>query len=600
MKMTAKELRDKWLSFFVERGHKDVGVVSLISDGSTGALFNVAGMQPIVPYLLGKPHPLGKRLVNIQGCIRTVDIEEVGDASHHTFFEMMGNWSLNDYFKKEKTAWSFELLTKVFGFDAGEICSTVFEGNKDAPRDEETAQFLQQAGVKKENIFYLPKENNWWELESEGTPCGPCNEWFYPRHNKKCSPGCNGACECGRYVEIGNDVYMQFVKKGANKYEPAKEKNVDTGFGFERLLMFLNGFDECYKTDLFQDAIKIIEKLSSKQYGKDEQITRSMRIIADHVRTSAMLLGDEKLLKPSNVMQGYILRRLIRRAVRHAKMLGMPEFSLTDVAKAFLDGSYYSQFATLQKNREIIFKELVDEETKFTKTLSAGIKELDKLISNLKQFAPQVKSISGDKAFRLFDTFGFPLELTQEMAGENGYSVDAEGFEKAFELHRKKSQAGAEKAGEFKGGLADDSVQTTRLHTAAHLVHAALGYVLKSECRQAGSNITPERLRFDFTFNRKVEDAELKQVEDLVNEQIKKNIPVVMKEMSVQEAKDSGAIGVFDSKYGDVVKVYAIGDFSKEICGGPHAKTTSELGKFKITKEESAAAGVRRIRAVLE
>lgn len=597
MKITGKELRRKWLDFYIERGHVDIGAVSLIGDGTTGVMFNVAGMQPLMPYLLGKPHPMGKRLCNIQGCVRTVDIDSVGDASHFTFFEMMGNWSLGDYFKKEKTAWSFELLTKVFGLDKNKICSTVFAGNESAPRDEETASLLKQLGIKEENIFYQGKEDNWWELEGTvGTPCGPDNEWFYPIRDEKCCDTCDINCKCKRYVEIGNDVYMQYEKL-ADGYKPLQNKNVDTGFGFERMLMFLNGIQDGYKTDIFAPVIAFIEEKSGKKYEGETEEVRAMRIIADHIRTAVMLIGDENSLLPSNVGAGYILRRLIRRALRYAKFLGLSNTDLIEVANIYITKIYDEAYPRLVNQKDYITAELLKESTKFEKTLEQGTREFNKLVDNLARFAPNVKTISGDKAFRLFDTYGFPLELTEEMAIERGLGVDKEGFKKAFELHQQKSHSA--EAGVNKGGLAEQNEMTTRLHTATHLLHNALAVVLNSECKQMGSNINSERLRFDFAFDRKLTEDEVKAVEDYVNKAISENIPVVKTVTSVENAKASGAIGVFDSKYGDEVSVFSIAGYGAEICGGPHAKTTGELNKFKILKEESSSSGVRRIKATI-
>lgn len=598
--MKAIELRNLWLDYYKSLGHIDIGSSSLIGDGETGVLFNIAGMQPIMKYLLGEPHPSGaKRLCNLQNCVRTIDIDEVGDNRHLTFFEMMGCWSLGDYFKKEKTKWSLDFLTKKLGFDINRIACTVFDGDDNAPRDTETAGYLEAAGVKKQNIYFRPKKDNWWDVPGTiNTPCGPDNEWFYITDKPACSKECNPSCDCGHFVEIGNDVYMQFKQLEGGKYEELKNKNVDCGFGFERNLMFLNNTEDCYTTDLFTGVIKKLEELTGIKYNADEKSTKAFRIIADHVRTSMMLIADEKHLKPSNVQQGYILRRLIRRAVRYANMLGLEKGTLSLIAKTYIEGDYYKNFNNLVDNKQLVLEELDTEEDRFLKTLTAGEKELNKLIEKLKQFALDNKKINGTLAFRLFDTFGFPLEMTIEMAGELGYVVDIEGFNKAFEEHRKKSGAG--QTGVFKGGLANNDYETTKLHTATHLLHAGLIKVLKSECKQSGSNITPERLRLDFTFDRKLTEDEIKQVEDYVNEAIKAAVPVTMKEMSVKDAKASGAIGVFDSKYGDVVKVYTTGKYSSEICGGPHAKNTSELHHFKIIKEESSSAGVRRIKAIID
>lgn len=607
--ITSKELRNKWISFYESKGHVNIGAVSLIGDGSTGVMFNVAGMQPLMPYLLGQPHPAGKRLCNVQGCVRTVDIESVGDASHFTFFEMMGNWSLGDYFKKEKTAWSFELLTKVFGLDKDKICSTVFAGNESAPRDDETAELLVSLGIRRENIFYLDKSNNWWELEgTTGTPCGPDNEWFYPLTDKTCGrEPCDINCPCGRYVEIGNDVYMQY-KKTENGYVPLTNKNVDTGFGLDRMLAFLNGLTDGYKTDLFSEVIAYLESVSGKKYDDGGAAQKAMRIIADHTRTSVMLIGDVNGILPSNTGAGYILRRLMRRAIRYCKSLGINSSEMQNVAKIFIEKVYDEAYPLLPEKEEYILSEIARETERFEATLEKGIKEFEKTIAGIerknefmsKQNPAHVAetAIGGKQAFKLYDTYGFPLELTEELAAERGYTVDSEGFEAAFREHQEKSHAVAE--GQFKGGLSDTGVATTRLHTATHLLNAALKTVLSPDVNQKGSNITPERLRFDFNFPRPMTAEEIKAVEDLVNEKIKENIPVVFEEMAYDRAREEGIVGVFDNKYGDVVKTYSIGNFSREMCGGPHAQNTGELGKFRIVKEQSSASGIRRIKAVLE
>jgi len=606
--ITSKELRNKWISFYESKGHVNIGAVSLIGDGTTGVMFNVAGMQPLMPYLLGQEHPAGKRLCNVQGCVRTIDIESVGDASHFTFFEMMGNWSLGDYFKKEKTAWSFELLTEVFGLDKDKICSTVFEGNESAPRDDETANLLLGLGIKKENIFYLDKSNNWWELEGTvGTPCGPDNEWFYPLHDNKCSENCDINCDCGRYVEIGNDVYMQYKKAEGGKYEPLANKNVDTGFGLDRMLAFLNGLKDGYKTDLFSGVIAYLEKVSNKLYDDGGESQKAMRIIADHTRTAVMLIGDIKGTLPSNTGAGYILRRLMRRAVRYSRTLGIDSAELLNVAKIFIEGVYNEAYPLLIEKEEYILQEFKREIDRFELTLEKGIKEFEKCVNGIerknefmsKQNPDYVKenTIGGKQAFKLYDTYGFPLELTVELAQERGYTVDTEGFNEAFKEHQAKSHAGD---AQFKGGLSDTGEATTRLHTATHLLNAALKTILSPDVNQKGSNITPERLRFDFNFARPMTEEEIKAVENLVNEKIKEDIPVVFAEMPIEQARAEGITGVFDSKYGEVVKTYSIGNFSREMCGGPHATHTGELGNFKIVKEQSSASGIRRIKAILE
>lgn len=602
MKITSKQLREKWLSFYEGKGHVDIGAVSLIGDGSTGVMFNVAGMQPLMPYLLGKKHPDGKRLCNVQGCVRTVDIESVGDASHFTFFEMMGNWSLGDYFKKEKTAWTFELLTKVFGLEKDKLCVTVFEGNESAPRDNETAEFLKNLGIAPEHIYFLPKSDNWWELEGTvGTPCGPDNEWFYPLDAGKKNP-----VFPDDYVEIGNDVYMQY-KKTETGYEPLENKNVDTGFGFDRMLLFLNGLSDGYKTDLFSPVIEELERISGRKYGEGED-TKAMRIIADHTRTAVMLIGDEQGIQPSNTGAGYILRRLMRRAIRYCRQLGAESSAMIGAAKIFIEKIYGEAYPRLRENEEYILGEIKKEADRFEATLAQGIKEFEKCVASLerknefmlKSNPSYVKEtlIGGKQAFRLYDTYGFPLELTEELAGENGLTVDKQGFEAAFAEHREKSRVLA--AGQFKGGLESSSETATKYHTATHLLNAALKIVCSPDIQQKGSNINEERLRFDFNFARKLTPEEVERVENLINEQIKLNIPVVLKEMSLEEAREGGFVGVFASKYGETVKTYSIGEFSKEICGGPHVSSTGELGTFKITKQENVSAGIKRIKAILK
>ena len=608
--ITSKQLRNSWIKFYEERGHKNIGAVSLIGDGSTGVMFNVAGMQPLMPYLLGKPHPSGKtRLCNVQGCVRTVDIDSVGDETHFTFFEMMGNWSLGDYFKAEKTQWSYDILTKIFGLDGEQICSTVFEGDATAPRDEETAEYLKKAGIKPEHIFYLPKKDNWWELEGTvGTPCGPDNEWFYPRHDKPCGPDCGPDCGCGRYVEIGNDVYMQY-KKTADGYEPLANKNVDTGFGLDRLLAFLNGVTDGYKTDLFLPVIAVLEEKSGKSYDDDEDARKAMRIVADHIRTATMLIGDVNGILPSNVGAGYILRRLLRRAIRYARKLGLDSSALTAVSEIFIDKIYDEAYPLLVEKKDYILSEIAKEADKFEATLATGLKEFNKCIDGIKRknefmsakdpaYVPE-NEINGKQAFRLYDTFGFPVELTEELTAKVGFTVDKAGFDAAIKEHQEKSKQLPQ--GAAKGGLTEQNEITARLHTATHLLNAALKSVLNDDTiNQKGSNITTERLRFDFNYPRKLTEDELKAIEAWVNEAIAANVAVTMDEMSVDEAKAQGAIGVFSAKYGDKVKVYTIGKYSKEICGGPHAKTTGELHHFQIAKEEASSAGVRRIKAVLD
>ena len=605
MNITSKQLRERWLTFYEGKGHVNVGAVSLIGDGSTGVMFNVAGMQPLMPYLLGKPHPLGKRLCNVQGCVRTVDIESVGDESHFTFFEMMGNWSLGDYFKREKTAWTYELLTQVFGLDGKKLCSTVFEGNESAPRDEETAALLQGLGIAPDHIFYLPKSDNWWELEGTvGTPCGPDNEWFYPIHAAGDAP-----VFPDDYVEIGNDVYMQY-RKTEGGYVPLENKNVDTGFGLDRMLLFLNGLTDGYKTDLFSGAIAVLERLTQKRYDEDPAARKAMRIVADHTRTTVMLIGDERGIVPSNTGAGYILRRLMRRAIRYCRQLGVePAATMCAAAEVFIGEVYGEAYPLLVEKREYILDEIKKEAERFEAMLEKGMAEFEKCVGGIARknaFMAQKDPsyvaetvIGGKQAFRLYDTYGFPLELTQELAAERGLSVDAAGFDAAFKEHQEKSR-GDLHAGEAKGGLESHSQQAVRYHTATHLLNAALKQVLSPDVNQKGSNITDERMRFDFNFPRAMTPEEVQAVEALVNRKIEEDIPVVYREMPLDEARKEHFVGVFDAKYGDMVKTYSIGEFSKEMCGGPHVAHTGELGRFKIVKEQSSSAGVRRIKAILE
>ena len=562
--------------------------------GTTGVLFNVAGMQPLMPYLLGKTHPLGKRLCNVQGCVRTNDIESVGDSSHTTFFEMMGSWSLGDYFKEERTKWSFELLTDVFQLPIDRIATTAFEGNKDIPRDEETAKLREKSGFLHKNIYYLPKSENFWELDRG--PCGPDSEMFYITDIPACGPDCTPACDCGHFVEIGNDVFMQYDRVEDDKYVLLKQKNVDTGWGLERILAFLNETGDVYLTDLFSSSIKILEDATGKKYGEDENTTISMRIIADHIRTSVMLLGDQKHLLPSNVGAGYILRRLIRRAVRHAKKINIENAVLEKVAINYIDNVYNDYYTNLVESREFILTELNKEINKFEKTINTGIKEFNKLIAKLQK--DNLTLVDGDSSFKLYDTYGFPIELTQELAKEKGLEVDVKAFENKFKEHQEKSRT-AEK-GTFKGGLESKGEMEIKYHTATHLLNAALKLVIGQDVHQRGSNITSERLRFDFSCDHKLTDEEKKKTEDIVNQWIKDDLEVTVEKMNKSDALKSGAECMFIEKYPNEVTVYSIGDVSKELCGGPHVKRTSELGHFKIIKEEASSAGVRRIKAILE
>lgn len=593
--VNAKQLRQMWFDFFRKHGHAIIGSASLIPENDPTVLFTTAGMHPLVPYLLGEKHPAGVRLADVQKCVRTGDIDEVGDASHCTFFEMLGNWSLGDYFKDEMIPWSYEFLTspEYLGIDPKRLAVSVFAGDADCPRDERSAELWEKAGIARDHIFFLPKENNWWGPAGITGPCGPDSEMFIDNGQPKCCDECSPACDCGKYLEIWNDVFMQFNKTVDGKYEPLKQKNVDTGMGLERTLCILQGKKSVYETDLFAPIIAAIESIGSGKYGSDEETTKAIRIVADHIRTSVFMIGDEKGVACSNVDQGYILRRLLRRAVRFAKKLDIEIGKLTVVAEAVIE-EYKDVYPELEINRDRIVNEITAEEERFEHTLQGGIKEFEKLCHYLVG-----DTISGKASFKLYDTYGFPIEMTVELAKEKGLKVNIDDFNKAFAEHQQKSHAGAEQ--KFKGGLADHSEATARLHTATHLMHRALKEVLHDDnANQKGSNITEERLRFDFTFPRALTPEEIKEVEDKVNEAIKADVPVVCEEMTVEEAREQGAVGLFTAKYGEKVKVYTMGKYSKEICGGPHASHTGELGHFRIVKEQSSSAGVRRIKAVLE
>ncbi|MBQ5488674.1 MAG: alanine--tRNA ligase [Clostridia bacterium] len=590
--LTTSELRRLFLRFFGEKGHAVIPSSSLIPENDPTALFTMAGMHPLVPYLLGAKHPAGSRLCDVQKCVRTGDIDEVGDASHCTFFEMLGNWSLGDYFKQEAIAWSWEFLTdeKWLGIPKDKLYFTCFAGEEGLPRDTEAHDRWVEMGVDPSHIFYLGREHNWWGPAGQTGPCGPDTEMFIDTGKEPCGEDCFPGCHCGKYLEIWNDVFMQYNKTADGRYEPLAQKNVDTGMGLERTVATLQGVESVYDTDAFSLILAKIAELSGKNYRDEPAVTKAFRIIADHMRTAAFMLGDQRGVVPSNVDQGYILRRIIRRALRYAMQLGMPEMSLSKVAEAVV-ATYGDIYPELSEHRELIVSELDKEEQKFQKTLRQGTKEFERI----KNSFPDGR-IDGVTAFHLFDTFGFPIDFTRELASENGLTVDIEGYEKAFAEHQAKSRAGAEQ--KFKGGLADHSETTTKLHSATHLLQAALRSVLHDDTiSQKGSNITPERLRFDFSFGRKVTPEELAEVEKFVNDAIKADVPITCEEMPYEEAKARGAIGLFT--YGDVVKVYTMGDYSCEMCGGPHATHTGELGTFKIKKEEASSAGVRRIKAVL-
>lgn len=596
-KLTSETLRKLYLKFFEDKGHTIIPSASLIPENDPTVLFTTAGMHPLVPYLLGEKHPAGKRLTDVQKCVRTGDIDEVGDSSHCTFFEMMGNWSLGDYFKEEMIPWSFEFLTseKYLDISVEDIAVTCFAGDKDCPKDGESAKLWEKCGVLPKNIYFLPKSGNWWGPAGTTGPCGPDTEMHVIRNHAEAdklnSLQFDDAPK-GTFLEIWNDVFMQYNKNAEGGYEPLKQRNVDTGMGLERTLCILNGKSSVYETDIFEGAIAKIEELTSHMYNESEDVTRAFRVVLDHVRTATFMIGDTKGVVPSNTDQGYILRRIIRRAVRFGRNIGLPQGALKEVAAMFVS-KYADVYPELKANSAHIFEELEKEENKFSKTLQQGIKEFEKAVSAL----PAGGTIDGVTAFHLYDTYGFPVEITGEMAREKGLAVDVKGYEEAFAEHQAKSRAGSEQ--KFACGLADHKEETTNLHTATHLLHAALKKVCSPDIEQKGSNITEERLRFDFNFARKLTPEEVTEVERLVNEQISQNIPVVMQEMTLEEAKAQGFTGLFESKYGERVKTYSIGEFSKEICGGPHAAHTGLLGTFRIAKQENVSAGVKRIKAIL-
>lgn len=609
------------MDFFKEKGHAILPSASLIPENDPTVLFTTAGMQPLVPYLLGQDHPMGKRLANAQKCLRTDDIDEVGDNRHLTFFEMLGNWSLGDYFKEESIQWSYEFLTgdKWLAMDPERVYVSVFEGDADAPRDDDSinmwqAQFavhgmaaeVGQPGrdwptgeTHGKRIFPYPKKSNWWGPAGQTGPCGPDTEIYYDtrrEHDPAFGDICHPACDCGRFVEIWNNVFMQYNKRDDGSYEPLTQRNVDTGMGLERMAAVLQGCATVFDTDKMQNIIQVLKQVFGLEYGLTDGQDKSIRIIADHLRAAVFLIGDARGVVPSNIGQGYIVRRLIRRSVREAKRLGVEVLITPAVCQAVIE-QYKDEYTELEQNAARILDEVKKEEEKFNSTLEKGLKEFDKM-------AEQAPKITGEQAFVLYATYGFPIELTEELAKERGGSVDRGVFDEEFKKHQALSRTAS--AGTFKGGLADHTEQTTRLHTATHLLHQALRAVLGPHVEQRGSNITEQRLRFDFTHGQKMTDQEKLEVEAMVNEVIKRDLPVVKEEMSVEQAKQTGAIGLFESKYGEKVSVYTVldtenpkGFYSKEICGGPHVAKTGELGGFKISKEEAVSSGVRRIKAVL-
>ncbi len=589
--LTSKELREFYFDFFKKHNHALIPSASIVPENDPTVLFTTAGMHPLVPYLLGEKHPEGKRLCDVQKCIRTSDIDEVGDASHLTFFEMLGNWSLGDYFKEEAINLSYEFLTspEYLNIPKEKLYFTCFGGDETAPKDEESYKIWQSLGVDESHLFYLPKKNNFWILGSGIGPCGPDTEMFYDTGKEKCCEECNPACDCGKYLEIWNDVFMEYYCDEAGNLTKLKQQNVDTGMGLERTITVLNGYESVYDTDIFCNLKNKLEELSGLKYIDNK---KSFRIIMDHMRTSTFILGDDHQIVPSNIGAGYVLRRLIRRAIRHLRKIGLSENNLVDLANVIIN-DYKNVYHELEKNQDFIKTELEKEGIKFGKTIKDGEKLFYKVIKHLDS-----NVISGEDAFKLFDTFGFPLEMTEELAKENNLIVDVKGFEEKFKEHQEKSRT--IDAGSFKGGLADNSIESTKYHTLAHILLASLQKMYGENIIQKGCNITPERIRFDFNLDHKMSEEEKLELTNMVNAVIEKNIPVVMEEMSYEDAKKNNAHGTFEDKYGSIVKVYSIGDYSKEICGGPHVKNTNELGKFKIVKEESSAAGVRRIKGVLE
>ena len=584
--MKAIEIRNTYLKFFEKHGHKIIPSAPLIPENDPSVLFTTAGMQPLVPYLLGEKHPEGKRLTDYQKCLRTNDIDEVGDNRHLTYFEMLGNWSLGDYFKEEAIAMSYELLTKEFGIDPNKLSVTCFAGDEDAPRDDVAANAWKKAGIPKERIYFYGKDDNWWIAGEEG-PCGPDTEMYLDTGKPACGPDCQPSCGCGKYVEIWNNVFMEYYKSKDGSITKLKQQNVDTGLGLERMTMLLQGKETPFDTEIF---LPIMEKL--KELAKQDAI-ESRRIVAEHLRASIMVIADGG--KPSNIDRGYVLRKLIRRMTRHLNKLQINLEELGKLIDLYID-TLQELYPELQSKKEMIKQTIIEEKNKFMKTLLHGEKEFEKVVAKAKQENKTI--IDGYTIFKLYETYGFPPEITTDLAKEQGFYVDLSEFDKLFKEHQEKSRQGSEL--KFKGGLAEQNEQTIAYHTATHLLHKALQIVLGEHAKQCGSNITTERLRFDFTHPEKMTKEQLQQVEDIVNEQIKSDLPVTCEEMTLEEAKASGATGLFENKYGEKVKVYTIGDFSKEICGGPHVTHTGELGHFKIKKEESSSAGVRRIKAILE
>lgn len=603
--ITDSEIKEKWFKFFEKHGFKRIDSYSIVPENDPTVLFTTAGMHPLVPYLLGEKHPAGDKICDIQRCMRTNDIDSVGDASHLTSFEMLGNWFLGECDKEKMIRYSYEFLTskEYLGIDKNRLAVTVFAGDEIAPKDELAFKTWKECGI--EEVFYLGKEDNWWALGGGVGPCGTDTEMFYDTGKPKCCETCSPACSCGKYLEIWNDVFMQFkVDNAGEKAKLLSRPNIDTGMGLERVVVALNGLKSVYDAGIFKEVIDFIGTKAKVAYEESESSKKSYRIITDHLRSTMFVLGDARGVVPSNVGQGYILRRFIRRAVNHARNIGFDVKYFADIIDMYVD-KHGADYADVARNRQFIKDELNKEVEKFSKALDEGHKEFEKVIAGIerhKQFAKDGEVveniISGKACFRLFDTFGFPFEITKELAEERGYAVDEDGFKKAFEEHQEKSRTAT--AGTFKGGLADDSYETAKLHTATHLILAGLRKMFGTQVVQKGSNITPERLRFDFNLDRKMTPEEIQTLEDFVNDAVKREIDVTWEVLPLDEARKKGAYGVFDSKYGDDVKVYTIGDVDKQICGGPHATNTRDLHHVKIVKEESSSSGVRRIKAILD
>lgn len=593
--MTSSEIRESFIRYFESKNHVAIPSYPVVPQNDPSVLFTTAGMHPLVPYLMGETHPLGKRITNSQICLRTNDIDEVGDAAHLTFFEMLGYWSLGDYFKKESIEFTFDFFTKILDFDKEKISVTVFAGDDDAPFDEESYLVWKDTiGIPKRRIFRNDKKENWWGPASETGPCGPDTEMFIDTGKKPCGKNCSPVCDCGKYIEIGNNVFMEYFKNVEGKYEKLDQKNVDVGIGLERQVMFSQGEKSVFETDLF---VPIVSKIKELTTGYADEKIKSIRIIADHLRAATFVLAEQ--IEPSNIDRGYIARRLIRRAIRHGRNLGIKGNFTSKIAKEVIE-KMHTVYPELKKNEKFICTELDKEEEKFRKTLEKGLKKFNQI-----NLGSGEKIITGKDAFDLFQSYGFPIEITVELAREKNYKVDTAGFEKEYKKHQDISRLGAEQ--KFKGGLGDQSEQTIKYHTAAHLMLEALRRILGPHVSQRGANITQERIRFDFSHPDKMTDLQIKAVEEMVNDKINSGLPVIKTITTVEEAKGNGATGIFDSKYGDKVKVYTIGGnlysteaFSKEICGGPHVENTSDLGHFRIIKEGSSSAGVRRIKAVLE